>query len=132
LKLLRQFVEQQGHAPAAIGDALAAGDRKTAERLAHTVKGVAGNLGAGVVQAAAGALEQAIADAGDADRIDALRRRLAEELGALVGRLRPALGEAPAPVSGPPADPEALESLVAQMRTQLSEFDPGAADFLDA
>jgi CheY-like chemotaxis protein len=132
LKLLRQFVEQQGQAPAQITEALATGDHATAERLAHTVKGVAGNLGAGVVQAAAGTLEQAIAGSGDTGRINALRQRLAEELGALIGRLRPALGEAPAPVSGPPTDPEALESLVAQMRTQLSEFDPAATDLLDA
>jgi signal transduction histidine kinase/DNA-binding response OmpR family regulator/HPt (histidine-containing phosphotransfer) domain-containing protein/HAMP domain-containing protein len=136
LKLLRQFVEQQAPAPARITDALAAGDHATAERLAHTVKGVAGNLGAGAVQAAAGALEQAITGPRDADRIDALRQRLADELGALIGRLRPALGEEPAlagpPVAAPPTDPEALESLVAQMRKQLSEFDPAAADFLDA
>jgi CheY-like chemotaxis protein len=136
LKLLRQFVEQQGQAPAHITDALAAGDHATAERLAHMVKGVAGNLGAAVVQAAAGALEQAIAGRGDTGRIDVLRQRLADELGALIGRLRPALGDEPALarplVAAPPTDPEALKSLVAQMRKQLSEFDPAAADFLEA
>src|SRR6185436_15574135 len=61
VKLLRQFVEQQGEAPARIADALGAGDRATAERLAHTVKGVAGNLGARAVHASAGVLEGAIA-----------------------------------------------------------------------
>ncbi len=134
LKLLRQFVEQQGQAPARITEALAASDHATAERLAHTVKGVAGNLGAGVVQTAAGALEQAIAARGDAGRIEALRQRLADELEALLGRLRPALGDEP-PAAGPaapPIDPEARERLVAEMHKQLSEFDPAAADFLDA
>ncbi len=135
LKLLRQFVEQQGQAPARITEALAASDHATAERLAHTVKGVAGNLGAGVVQAAAGALEQAIAARGDAGRIEALRQRLADELEALLGRLRPALGDEPpaaGPAAAPPIDPEARERLVAEMHKQLSEFDPAAADFLDA
>ncbi|MCZ7640780.1 MAG: response regulator [Verrucomicrobia bacterium] len=47
LKLLRQFVEQQGSAPAQIAAALTGGDVPLAERLAHTVKGVAGSLGQG-------------------------------------------------------------------------------------
>jgi two-component system sensor histidine kinase/response regulator len=38
--------------------ALNQGDRGLAERLAHTLKGVAGNIGARSVQAAAGALEK--------------------------------------------------------------------------
>jgi len=96
VKLLRQFVEQQAEAPARIAEGLAGGDRKTAERLAHTVKGVAGNLGARAVQAAAGALEHAISAGDDGGRIEDLRRRLADELGMLVDRLRPALGSAPA------------------------------------
>ena len=134
LKLLRQFVDQQGQAPARITDALTASDHATAERLAHTVKGVAGNLGAGVVQAAAGALEQAIAGRGDGEHVEALQQRLADELGGLIGRLRPALGEeaaSAAPTAAAPADPEALKALVAQMRKLLSEFDPAVADVLD-
>jgi len=139
LKLLRQFVEQQAQAPVRIREALTAGDATVAERLAHTVKGVAGNLGAGPVQAAAAALEQAIAGRGDAGRIEALRRRLDDELNALVGRLRPALDENPA-LAGPPSpahspasppDPQALKALVARMRQQLGELDPAAADVLD-
>ena len=47
LKLLRQFAEQQGAAPAEIAALLAAGDLATAERQAHTIRGVAGSLGAG-------------------------------------------------------------------------------------
>ena len=59
LKLLRQFVEQQGPAVGQITAALAQGDTALAERLAHTLKGVAGNIGAKAVQHAAGALEKA-------------------------------------------------------------------------
>ncbi|HXJ80090.1 MAG TPA: response regulator, partial [Candidatus Methylomirabilis sp.] len=51
LKLLSQFVAQQAEAPASIAEALKGGDHALAERLAHTVKGVAGNLGAGSVRA---------------------------------------------------------------------------------
>jgi signal transduction histidine kinase/CheY-like chemotaxis protein/HPt (histidine-containing phosphotransfer) domain-containing protein/CHASE3 domain sensor protein len=136
LKLLRQFGAQQAEAPAGIALALGAGDHAAAERLAHTVKGVAGNLGAGLVQATAGALEQAIASRGDARLIETLRQRFAGELGTLVTGLRSALGEGAAPTVAPPptppADPESLRKLVAQMRAQLSEFDPAATEVLEA
>lgn len=60
LKLLRQFVDQQGDASTQIADALRGGDTAVAERLAHTVKGVAGSLGARPVQESAAKLEKAI------------------------------------------------------------------------
>jgi len=134
LRLLRQFVTQQAEAPASIAEALSAGDRAMAERLAHTVKGVAGNLGAGPVQAAAGALEHAIAAGVDAGDFEALRRRLAEDLEALIGRLRVELDDdvpAAGDVAAGSTDREALKTLLAEMRKQLSEFDPGAADLLE-
>ncbi|HEX7020463.1 MAG TPA: response regulator, partial [Gemmatimonadaceae bacterium] len=60
--VLRQFVEQQGGAVLEVGDALAAGDARLAERIAHSLKGVAGNIGAMRVHAAAGRLEKEIRD----------------------------------------------------------------------
>jgi CheY-like chemotaxis protein len=60
LNLLSQFVSQQTGAATQIAAALGAGDRKLAERVAHTVKGVAGNLGISDVQFAAQKLEKAI------------------------------------------------------------------------
>src|SRR4029077_8228974 len=50
LKLLRQFCAQQSDAPGQIIELLKTGDRSAAERKAHTVKGVAGNLGVKTVQ----------------------------------------------------------------------------------
>jgi HPt (histidine-containing phosphotransfer) domain-containing protein len=58
--LLEQFAAKQSDTDARIADALANGDREAAERLAHTLKGTAGNLGIGAVQATAGKLEKAI------------------------------------------------------------------------
>jgi signal transduction histidine kinase/DNA-binding response OmpR family regulator/CHASE3 domain sensor protein/HPt (histidine-containing phosphotransfer) domain-containing protein len=135
VKLLRQFVEQQAQAPTHIGDLLRAGDRATAERMAHTIKGVAGNLGARGVHGVAAELERAVAGGDDAGRVEASRRRLADELGALIDRLRGALGEAPSPAAPPApgaaADPAALAEQVAHMRELLGAFDPAAADVLD-
>src|SRR5271170_5948959 len=58
--LLLQFALKQADAPAQISAAIEGGDRKLAERIAHTVKGVAGNIGLGQVFAAAGKFERVI------------------------------------------------------------------------
>jgi HPt (histidine-containing phosphotransfer) domain-containing protein len=60
--LLGQFAAKQGDASAQISTALESGDFKLAERIAHTVKGVAGNLGIPGVQSAAQKLEKALRD----------------------------------------------------------------------
>jgi two-component system sensor histidine kinase/response regulator len=126
LKLLRQFAQQQGPAPRQIADALATGDRKLAERLAHTVKGVAGSLGAKEVQQAAAELEKAIASGAatpDLSRVEAV-------LGAFVGRLRAAL-PAEAPASATPAaalDDGQIRAFLREMVAHLNNFDPAAGD----
>jgi two-component system sensor histidine kinase/response regulator len=58
--MLRRYMEGQKHVCAQIHDALAIGDMPTAERLAHTTRSVAGNLGASAVESLAGALETAL------------------------------------------------------------------------
>jgi two-component system sensor histidine kinase/response regulator len=60
LRLLRQFLSQHGNAATEIADALRSGNSSTSERLAHTVRGVAANLGAPVIEKIAGSLENAI------------------------------------------------------------------------
>ena len=59
-KLLCKFREGQENAVPEIRAALQSGDRETAGRLAHTVKGVSGNLGAESLYRAAAELEKAI------------------------------------------------------------------------
>jgi HPt (histidine-containing phosphotransfer) domain-containing protein len=80
LKLLHQFVEQQRPAIGQITAALTAGDAKLAERIAHTLKGVAGNLGAKELHAAAGALEKRIRDRASDAELDGAKRQLAAVL----------------------------------------------------
>src|SRR5580765_4336501 len=76
VKLLRQFVEQQGGASDQVADALAKGDHALAGRLAHTLTGVAGNIGAAGVQSAAAALERAIRDRSNADEVERARQQV--------------------------------------------------------
>jgi two-component system sensor histidine kinase/response regulator len=134
-KLLRQFCAQKADAPEQIAELLKAGDLPSAERKAHTAKGVAGNLGMKAVQLAAGELEKAIHDGADAARLESLRQEFATVLTPFVDRLRAALGEEPASPAAPKAmvvDPAQLKLAVEQMTRHLAEFDAAASDCLEA
>ena len=74
-RVLELFVNNQRNVPGDILLAMKAGDLKLAERLAHTIKGVAGNVGATRVQDAALPLEQAF-KRGDVDEASHLLREL--------------------------------------------------------
>jgi PAS domain S-box-containing protein len=142
MKLLRQFVEAQGTVPEEVAALVAAGDLATAERLAHTIKGVAGSLGAAPVQAAAAKLERALSTAAPSAEIEAARLELANRLTALLEQLRPALGVKPAivatptngaaPINAATADAAAPQPVVAQLQAYLADFDTAAVDYLAA
>ena len=136
LKLLRQFVDQQGLAPAEIAEALARQDISVAERLAHTVKGVAGSLGMGAVQQVAATLEKAIAAKTDSAALAPLVGNFSTVLEDFVKRLDAALPKAET-VSSPVApdaafDPDKAKKIAQEMIGHLNNFDPAAADCLEA
>ncbi len=135
LKLLRQFVEQQGPAVTQITEALAQGDIALAERLAHTLKGVAGNIGATQIQSAAATLEKGIRGKVSPLELDAARQQTAAALGPLVAALKLGLAAsasaAPAPTPAATVDPAQSREAAAQLTRLLAEFDPSAADFLE-
>ena len=62
-QLLKRFYEDQGDVLSRLRQALENKDLDTARRAAHTLKGLAGNLGASALQSAAQALEEALAQA---------------------------------------------------------------------
>ncbi len=135
LKLLRQFVEQQGPAVGEITTALAAGDVALAERLAHTLKGVAGNIGAKSVHGVATALEKVIRSKAPAAEVESAKQQVAAALDPLIAGLNASLGSPAAkPVAATPAplvDPVKSREAATQLTKLLSEFDPGAADFIE-
>ena len=136
LKLLGQFVEQQGPALDEIADALSRKDNALAERLAHTLKGVAGQIGATHVQSTAGTLEQLIRDRAEAKVVESAREQAAAQLVPLVTALRAALPptstNAPEPpILATPSNPAQSREAAAHLTVLLSERDPGAADFLE-
>lgn len=89
LKLLGHFAERKALAGQALLNALRAGDRASAERIAHAVKGVAGNLGFSGLQIMAGKLETAIKAYAESD---ALVSDVIEALSLAVQAIRRALG----------------------------------------
>ena len=132
-KLLRQFANTEADAPQRIASALADKDRTLAERLAHTVKGVAGNIGAHAVQNAAAHLEKAIKGSAPEAEIEALRVVLGQCLAPLIQGLQTALegkdGEAG---SAPAADPEQVKVAVEQLSRYLAESDAAAIDCFES
>jgi two-component system sensor histidine kinase/response regulator len=137
LKLLRQFAEQQGAVVAEISSALSQGDTSLAERLAHTLKGVAGNIGAKPIQLAAGSLEKLIRGKADAAALDNARQQVSDALDPVITELRAALDSSapetlPQPIAPPAVDPVKTREAAAALNRLLSEFDSSAADFLEA
>ncbi len=132
-EMLRRFAQGQATVVREMETALAAGDRGLAERLAHTLRAVAGNIGALAVADRARLLE------------DALRKgpqpqpATAGMLAALGGVLQPLLfvlgqwaGATPEAVVADSAVPGGAmpAELVHQLRTLLLQDDPAATEFL--
>ena len=134
-KLLRQFAAQQGPAAEEITAALAAGDAALAERIAHTLKGVAGNIGAKQVQTAAGLIEEAIRHQAGNYEIQSAIRETAAVLETLLKSLRVSLPEPEGsnshPAPPPPADPAATREAARELGNLLADFDSGAVEFIE-
>jgi two-component system sensor histidine kinase/response regulator len=133
--LLKQFIEGQSEAADRIAESLRAGERKVAERLAHTVKGVAGNIGAKAVQAAAAELEKALRSNGGTLRLEALREKLGGELVGLRAAVGLLLGpeedERP-PETSAPVDSAQLKAAVEKLSALLCDSDAAAIDLLES
>ncbi|MBF0192646.1 MAG: response regulator [Magnetococcales bacterium] len=132
LSMLRKFVAGQKDVPERIREALTAQDRESAERLAHTLKGTAGNIGASGVQTDAALVENAIRENRDSLTILALLDPLENQLDALIGALVTALPPEPG-MAIVPAVPveinwEMFASTVSTLARYLSEDNSEATD----
>ncbi len=136
-RILRQFADQQGPAPDQIADALAKRDHALAERLAHTLKGVAGNVGAKGVQSAAAVLERVIRARANSDEVERAMQHVGSVLGPLAAGIRAALAAAASEAAAPaqptaPTSPARSREAAAQLAALLSDSDPAAGEFIDA
>ena len=128
--LLGQFAAKQGDAAAQISTALESGDLELAERIAHTVKGVAGNIGITEVQSVAQKLEKALRD-GEGN-VSALLVEFASVMGTQVHAIEKALRDSatarPEEVRTSPFNGEAAAGAIARLRTLLEASDGDAEE----
>jgi two-component system sensor histidine kinase/response regulator len=130
--MLRRFADRQrAFAPQIIG-MLDAGDVGDAERLAHTLKGLASNLGAGPLSREAGALESLLRERAPRDAVDVQCARTVASLEEVLdGLLR---DEAPVSLRATPApvDLLTLVDVTARLRSLLEESDAEALEVFTA
>jgi CheY-like chemotaxis protein len=149
LTLLKKYVAGQCDAIDRIRAALVAEDRGTAERDAHTLKGVSGNIGAGAVEEIATRIEAAIHRGAALDAMEDDMLQCQGELDALIGAISTVLGidppkvitAAPAPVASTltPAPAvantagslDAIKGKINQLMELMGEGDVGAVDLFE-
>jgi PAS domain S-box-containing protein len=133
--LLLQFASKQASAPAEIAASIESGDQKLAERIAHTVKGVAGNLGLSRVLASAERLERAIRHKGvvDAPTLEDFSRVLGHQVEAIRGAM-----EAVTPYEPPiekdyhEFDAQAASVVIGRLRSLLKASDGDTNEAFEA
>lgn len=128
--LLGQFAAKQADAAAQISTAIESGDLKLAERIAHTVKGVAGNLGITEVQSAAQKLEKALRDG--EGTVSSLLTEFAGVMSTQVQAIEKALRDSPSVrqemVRTSPFDQEVAARAIVHLRRLLEASDGDAEE----
>jgi len=123
--LLADFVSQHARYHQELTEALRAGELETAGRLAHTLKGLAGNLGAVEVEKAAARLEESLRQG----------RAPADALAEVRGALQSLAEALPGPSAHPDTDylaPEPADGeSQARLRRLLERGDAAAVELLD-
>ena len=124
-RLLGKFLDSHGGAADSIRQAIADGQQEYARRLAHSLKGAAGTLGATAVHNQAALLETAIREDSSEAQLPPLLSDLASAQACLEQHLRPLLADAP-PVVPAPVPRKILDEL----RGHLLQGDIHAQDML--
>jgi PAS domain S-box-containing protein len=132
LGMLRKYVINQQNTPVSLRAALDAEDRATAERIAHTAKGVSGNIGARDIQGMAAELEQMLREGADRNAIEKKLAPFAEAQGALIKALKQALAsEEEDKHADVELDMAKVAKVVQKLAELLAEDDSEASDMLE-
>lgn len=136
-RLARRFGETQGDTISRLRSLLASGDHQGAILLAHTLRGLAGNLGASRLATLAGELEALLRRAGAVppdleERLNGLATGMADALAAIAPHAAAPMGLPAAPPAPAEALRAALTNLLALANgcdaATLGEFEKLAAD----
>jgi two-component system sensor histidine kinase/response regulator len=130
LRLLEKFADNQADAIAGITQAVEQGDAEASVRLAHTLKGVSGSIGADALQQAAAEVEAALkADPSDLPEGMA---QTALELDRVLGLIRGSGSAGDGAADAATTLPEALVPRLQELMEKLKEYDSEAVDILFA
>ena len=130
LNLLRRFVRGQQAGLQPIEQALAAGDIPAAERLAHTLKGLAGNIGASALQAAMDKVETALRETAPLTTVHKLMAPASALLTELLTQLQTHLPEPAVQPVRSAVDPAQGQVICQQLQALLAYDDPQAIELL--
>jgi HPt (histidine-containing phosphotransfer) domain-containing protein len=131
-KLLVDFREDHGNDIPAIREALDQGRAGVARRLAHTIKGVAGTIGAEELRSTAAELETALKEEREssyAERIEALKRAMHPVLEGL-SLLLPSRGATAE--AGQEIEPAETTSMLDELEELIEEMDPDSEEKAEA
>ncbi len=133
LSMLRKFVAGQRDAVDAVLKALDEGDLDTAARVAHTTKGVCGNIGASQVQEQADVLELSIKAGEPRAALDTLAQALRQQLQPLVQAIADWLPpETSAPTTAPAQlDDAEVARVSARLRELCADMESEAEDLVE-
>jgi len=131
-RLLRGFVSGQALVPEEIRGALAGSRRSDAERAAHTLKGLAGTIGAAGLSRQAAEVEGAIRRAASSEEVERLLDVLQPALDALVTELIRSLPAEKRPVAAAAADASVLQTTVQDLDRLLSQDDVASLEMFES
>jgi two-component system sensor histidine kinase/response regulator len=131
--MLRRFTSSYGEGLTPLREAVTTGDLATAERLAHTLRGVSATIGATRVPGLAGALEEEVRGGAPTPRLFELVEDLVACVARLTRQLQAALGDDAHAEVAPPAvtavSHQQQEALLRRLEDLLQDSD-GQADAL--
>jgi two-component system, sensor histidine kinase and response regulator len=126
--LLRSFVARQADATSEVRRLVVANDREAAQRTAHTLKGIAGTIGATALADRAAAVERAVKEGLSSDALEAAIVSAQEELARLVDALRSAVPEEQRIASAAAIDWAHAKDIFNRLESMLSNDDAEAVE----
>jgi PAS domain S-box-containing protein len=128
-KLLVKFAENQGNAIIEAQEALADNDQALAQRIAHTLKGTAGNIGATLLHKKATELESALHE--ESIEPQTILLETAGELNRLLSLIEPMAINIRTTVSEKNINPEKLTKRLQQLQQHLDEYSSESLEALE-
>jgi two-component system sensor histidine kinase/response regulator len=131
LSLLSKFIATYSDAPLRLAGAIAESDWAVAERMAHTFKGVAAQIGAGELRTLASQLEAAIRAGQPAAVLAPLQARIADALPQLIASIAARLPRAQAAAAAGQINMRRFEEVCTRLASQLKDDDFACMQLLD-